>query len=191
MGVIPDERTGVAVSDEANTTHLAIRELCEALRLTVEYVGTGLLPPNEGWSWFCALKKYAPEDAAYMKAEYEKRIEEFTSEEPHDSEKPDVVYANQVASNEATMKAFFDEADTPPQPENDPVNHPSHYTAYKGLEIIDLTEQMNFNRGNAVKYIARAGLKDKEHELEDLEKAIWYTQREIQRIKNTSKEAGL
>lgn len=38
---------------------------------------------------------------------------------------------------------------------DDPVNHPSHYTAYNGLEIIDLTEQMNFNRGNAVKYIAR------------------------------------
>ncbi|HOU67145.1 MAG TPA: DUF3310 domain-containing protein [Paludibacteraceae bacterium] len=72
--------------------------------------------------------------------------------------------------------------------DNDPVNHPAHYTAYKGLEIIDLTEQMNFNRGNAVKYITRAGLKDKAHELEDLEKAIWYTQREIQRIK---KEAGL
>lgn len=74
--------------------------------------------------------------------------------------------------------------------DNDPVNHPAHYTAYKGLEVIDLTEQMNFNRGNAVKYIARAGLKDKEHELEDLEKAIWYTQREIQRIKNNPKEAG-
>lgn len=75
--------------------------------------------------------------------------------------------------------------------ESDPVNHPAYYTVYKGLEIIDLTEQMNFNRGNAVKYIARAGIKDKEHEIEDLEKAIWYTKREIQRIKNTSKEAGL
>jgi len=53
---------------------------------------------------------------------------------------------------------------------SDPVNHPSHYTAYVGLEIIDLTEQMNFNRGNAVKYIARAGLKDPETELQDLER---------------------
>ena len=43
---------------------------------------------------------------------------------------------------------------------HDPVNSPAHYTAYKGLEVIDLTEQMNFNRGNAVKYICRAGLKD-------------------------------
>lgn len=65
---------------------------------------------------------------------------------------------------------------------HDPVDHPAHYTAYKGLEIIDLTEQMNFCRGNAVKYIARAGLKSKETEVEDLKKALWYVQREIERL---------
>jgi hypothetical protein len=65
---------------------------------------------------------------------------------------------------------------------SDPVNHPSHYTAYNGLEIIDLTEQMNFCRGNAVKYLARAGLKSKETEVEDLKKALWYVQREIERL---------
>jgi len=67
--------------------------------------------------------------------------------------------------------------------EDDPVNHPSHYTAYSGLEVIDLTEQMNFCRGNAVKYICRAGKKSKETEVQDLEKAIWYLNREIERIK--------
>jgi hypothetical protein len=72
-----------------------------------------------------------------------------------------------------------------PVVDNDPVNHPSHYTAYKGLEIIDLTEQMNFNRGNAVKYIARAGLKNPTAaaEIEDLEKASWYIRREIERLR--------
>lgn len=69
---------------------------------------------------------------------------------------------------------------------HDPVNHPSHYTAYKGLEIIDLTEQMNFNRGNAVKYICRAGLKDGSKEVEDLNKAIWYLTREVARISKES-----
>lgn len=64
----------------------------------------------------------------------------------------------------------------------DDVNHPSHYTAYKGIEVIQLTEQMNFNRGNAVKYICRAGLKNKDKEVEDLQKAIWYLNREIERI---------
>lgn len=67
--------------------------------------------------------------------------------------------------------------------DHDPVNHPRHYTQYKGLEIIDLTEQMNFNLGNAVKYIARAGFKDADKTIEDLEKAVWYTQREIERLK--------
>ena len=71
----------------------------------------------------------------------------------------------------------------PNPPAHDPVDHPSHYTAYKGLEIIDLTEQMNFNRGNAIKYIARAGLKNPDHEIEDLEKAAWYINREIARLK--------
>jgi hypothetical protein len=66
--------------------------------------------------------------------------------------------------------------------DNDPVNHPSHYTAYEGLEIIDLVEQMNFNRGNAVKYIARAGLKNPETEVQDLKKGVWYLEREIERI---------
>lgn len=69
---------------------------------------------------------------------------------------------------------------------HDPVNSPSHYTAYKGLEIIDLTEQLNFNRGNAVKYIARAGLKDPNSEAEDLKKARWYIDREIQRIQQSA-----
>jgi hypothetical protein len=63
----------------------------------------------------------------------------------------------------------------------DNVNHPAHYTHYKGLEIIELTEQMNFNLGNAVKYIARAGLKNPETEIEDLEKAIFYVERELKR----------
>lgn len=73
---------------------------------------------------------------------------------------------------------------------SDIVNHPAHYTAYKGLEVIDLTEQMMFNRGNAVKYIARAGLKDASKEVEDLEKAIWYCQREIGRIRAQGAEGA-
>ena len=65
----------------------------------------------------------------------------------------------------------------------DPVNSPAHYTAYNGLEVIDLTEQMSFNRGNAVKYLARAGLKSKDTEIQDLEKAAWYVNREIARLR--------
>ncbi|MFF8367870.1 DUF3310 domain-containing protein [Streptomyces lydicus] len=63
------------------------------------------------------------------------------------------------------------------------VDRPAHYTWLpNGLEVIDLTENMSFNRGNAVKYIARAGRKSAGTELEDLKKARWYVEREIQRI---------
>ena len=57
---------------------------------------------------------------------------------------------------------------------HDAVNHPSHYTQYP-VEVIELTRHMSFNRGNAVKYVARAGYKGgPEKELEDIDKAIWY-----------------
>ena len=65
----------------------------------------------------------------------------------------------------------------------DPVNHPTHYTAHpSGVECIQITEHMNFNLGNAVKYIWRAALKGKQ--LQDLEKAAWYINREIERLSN-------
>ena len=62
----------------------------------------------------------------------------------------------------------------------DPVNHPKHYTSHpSGVECITITEHMNFLLGNAVKYIWRADLKD--NDVKDLEKAIWYLKREIER----------
>lgn len=66
----------------------------------------------------------------------------------------------------------------------DSVNHPAHYTDGK-IEVIDYIEDknFNFNLGNAVKYISRAGKKDKTKEVEDLEKASFYINREISRLK--------
>jgi hypothetical protein len=64
----------------------------------------------------------------------------------------------------------------------DPVNHPPHYTAHpSGVEAIQITEHLNFCVGNAMKYIWRAGLKG--DAIEDLEKARWYIEREIERLK--------
>lgn len=66
-------------------------------------------------------------------------------------------------------------------PIHDPVEHPKHYTQHpSGVECITITEHMNFNLGNAVKYIWRAGLKNEN--LEDLRKARWYLNREIKRL---------
>lgn len=66
---------------------------------------------------------------------------------------------------------------------SDAIN-PSHYQGFSnGAQVVDITENLNFNRGNAVKYLARAGAKDPAKEVEDLEKSLWYTQRELDRLK--------
>ena len=59
---------------------------------------------------------------------------------------------------------------------------PAHYK-FGGVEVIDLAESLSFNRGNVVKYVARAGVKNPATELEDLEKAQWYLSREIENAK--------
>ena len=72
---------------------------------------------------------------------------------------------------------------------NDQINHPKHYTSdLSGIECIDITRHRNFNIGNAIKYLWRAGLKeDKDRKLidkqvEDLNKAVWYLVDEIHRL---------
>lgn len=63
-------------------------------------------------------------------------------------------------------------------PVNDPVNHPKHYTNHpSGIECIQITQHMNFLMGNAMKYLWRADLKNG---VEDLKKAVWYLNREIE-----------
>ena len=65
------------------------------------------------------------------------------------------------------------------EPEADPVNHPAHYKV-GGIETIDFIEakRLNYNMGNAVKYITRADHKGSRKQ--DLEKAIWYLRREVE-----------
>tara|TARA_Y100000592_G_C5477033_1_gene322900 strand:+ start:609 stop:845 length:237 start_codon:yes stop_codon:yes gene_type:complete len=68
------------------------------------------------------------------------------------------------------------------------VNHPSHYLKDSGHEVIDVIESwnLNFSLGNAIKYIARAGRKDENLKIQDLKKASWYINREIERLSNLS-----
>lgn len=62
---------------------------------------------------------------------------------------------------------------------SDPVNHPEHYTKNpSGIECIEITQWMNFNLGNVVKYIWRCD--EKEGRLQDLQKALWYLNKEIE-----------
>lgn len=69
---------------------------------------------------------------------------------------------------------------------SDNVSHPSHYANgwSNGAEVIDLTEHLSFCAGNVVKYVCRAGRKDPDKHVEDLEKARWYLDREITRVES-------
>lgn len=69
--------------------------------------------------------------------------------------------------------------------DSDNVSHPPHYADgwSNGAEVIDLTEHLSFCAGNVVKYVCRAGRKDPDKYVEDLEKARWYLDREIERVR--------
>lgn len=84
--------------------------------------------------------------------------------------------------------------------ENDPVNHPSHYTWIKdkcGIEVIDITRHLDFDLGNAIKYILRAGRKPIINEnlsddflraaIQDLKKALFYINDKIDMLENEYK----
>lgn len=70
------------------------------------------------------------------------------------------------------------------QQPTDMVNHPPHYKD-GGIEVIDFIEakRFNYNLGNAVKYISRVGKKYPGTEIQDIEKAIWYLQRELKNLR--------
>ena len=66
---------------------------------------------------------------------------------------------------------------------HDVINHPAHYTSDpSGIECIEITRHRNFNIGNAIKYLWRAGLKDGNSNIQDLKKTVWYVQDEIKRL---------
>jgi hypothetical protein len=78
------------------------------------------------------------------------------------------------------IEAEEDHALWEPVTTTDPIN-PGHYTRGE-IQLIQLIRHLTYNRGAAVKYLVRAGVKDPVKELEDLQKALWYVQDEIQRL---------
>ena len=71
------------------------------------------------------------------------------------------------------------------------VEHPSHYNWFKdkcGIEVIDIARHLDFDKGNAIKYILRSGHKQEkgytsiQKEIEDLKKAIWYLNDRIEQL---------
>jgi hypothetical protein len=91
-------------------------------------------------------------------------------------------------SNEERFVEYYDIANSYNK-EIDMVNHPKHYTSDpSGVEAIEITRHRNFNVGNAIKYLWRAGLKEdsnksiKKKQIEDLQKAVFYINDEIKRL---------
>jgi hypothetical protein len=72
-----------------------------------------------------------------------------------------------------------------PSPRKELVNHPQHYggknNPYEAIKVIEAW-RLSFCLGNTVKYISRAGKKD--DVVQELEKALWYLQREIKNLKD-------
>ena len=87
-----------------------------------------------------------------------------------------------TAPNARKSLALF--SGSPKKEVKDNVNHPAHYKT-GGIETIDFIEakSLNYNLGNVIKYITRAGVKDKAKHIEDLEKGAWYLAREISSLK--------
>lgn len=122
------------------------------------------------------------------------------SKNPADLHAPDKTLQGQEAIAASTGAFVRERVDPPslPPPEDetrhqsyhdrnlftsDSVNHPAHYNAHpSGVECIDVVEHMTFNVGSAIKYCWRAGLKDGAPLVEDLKKAIWYLEREVERV---------
>jgi hypothetical protein len=90
-------------------------------------------------------------------------------------------WINTNALDEASKDALASKLITMEEPASDPVNHPAHYKT-GGIETIDFIEAkgFNYNMGNAVKYISRA--EHKGNKKQDLEKAVWYLNRELSRL---------
>jgi hypothetical protein len=74
--------------------------------------------------------------------------------------------------------------------EKESVNHPSHYggkdNTYEAIKVIEAWD-LDFCLGNVVKYLSRAGKKS-DKKVEDLEKALWYLNREIENLKKKNKQ---
>lgn len=89
-------------------------------------------------------------------------------------------YSNYRGTNNLPEIHYSDfiEAAKESEPTPDMVNHPPHYTV-NGIEVIDVIEKykLNYRLGNVVKYVLRSDLKG--NRLQDLKKALWYLQREI------------
>lgn len=93
----------------------------------------------------------------------------------------DGVYRDLRFEQPIQIYPYDGEEDIKSKTESSSVDHPAHYNKHpSGIEAIQVCEHMSFNLGNAMKYIWRADHKG--NAKQDLEKAIWYIKKEIERV---------
>lgn len=95
------------------------------------------------------------------------------------------IYTSLFEAFKSVSKQSKQKTQTQAQQVKEAVDHPQHYQSKTGLEAIDVIEafNLNFNLGNVIKYILRCGKKDAD--IQELEKAKWYLEREISIRKNS------
>lgn len=93
-----------------------------------------------------------------------------------------------MASSPVKIARMLEEMNKEPRKSDEAVEHPVHYK-FGGIETLDYIEakELGFNLGNAVKYVSRAGKKDKTKEIEDLKKAVFYINRQISNLEKQKK----
>lgn len=95
-------------------------------------------------------------------------------------------YDNAADTEEFSLNTYTNEQDKPIDKVNEQVNHPKHYNSHpSGIECIDIVRHHNFNVGNVIKYLWRQGLKEGNSDLQELKKASWYLNDEINRVFKT------
>lgn len=132
------------------------------------------------------MKKEAKPSLAKSKRRRPRYVGHAKSETTTTPQKTVSISANSVSIQDQTATFNTDWADdfnSLMDETEDMVNHPPHYTQHpSGVECIEITEHMGFCLGNAVKYIWRAG--EKGDTIENLKKARWYIDREIQKLES-------
>lgn len=138
--------------------------------------GTIIGPPNDKNTYPVKLDHpinwgYANIDDYARYKEYE--LEHIQTHEDGPFDTPDAPEQDHALAHELRLNG------------NEDVNHPAHYTSDpSGIECIQITRWRNFNIGNAFKYLWRAGLKDTDTTIQDLQKAVWYIRDEINRLED-------
>lgn len=146
---------------------------------------TAIVQPQQPYPmWTERIVRYTPKAVEGQEAHEESTEPVEAPTEPHVEESSMDDRVDRYDGTSDVKRAEL--SDSRVSEESSAVNHPSHYNEVPGIECIEVVEHFDFCRGNAIKYLWRAGSKG--DVVEDLKKAVWYIEREIQSIEKKRSE---